>query len=380
MKRALLVVLLWCCVASVAGAQESASIQGVVRDAVTDDPLPLANVTLENAGRGTSTDATGRFAIPGLSSGAYTLVVSYIGYRVFRERISLSPGEQRQLSVALQPSEVQINEVTVTGERTGESARSLGVTQLTPEQVQNLPTVLEADVFRSLQLLPGVKAASDFSSGLYIRGGSPDQTLVLLDRAPVYNPTHVFGFFSAFNPDAIGDVQLYKGGFPVEYGGRLGSVVDLENRAGSRNDTEGSVSLGLLASRAQVQGPYAKGTWMLAVRRSTIEPLLAVLNNSGVDDIPRGFAFYDINGQVTYRLGTRDRLALSVYGGRDQLDYPLFEDARFDVTYGNRALSADWRHLFSDSFFTRATVTTSHYFSDPVADIRDRVCAGERRV
>ena len=380
MKRALLVVLLWCCVASVAGAQESASIQGVVRDAVTDDPLPLANVTLENAGRGTSTDATGRFAIPGLSSGAYTLVISYIGYRVFRERISLSPGEQRQLSVALQPSEVQINEVTVTGERTGESARSLGVTQLTPEQVQNLPTVLEADVFRSLQLLPGVKAASDFSSGLYIRGGSPDQTLVLLDRAPVYNPTHVFGFFSAFNPDAIGDVQLYKGGFPVEYGGRLGSVVDLENRAGSRNDTEGSVSLGLLASRAQVQGPYAKGTWMLAVRRSTIEPLLAVLNNSGVDDIPRGFAFYDINGQVTYRLGTRDRLALSVYGGRDQLDYPLFEDARFDVTYGNRALSADWRHLFSDSFFTRATVTTSHYFSDPVADISGTEFARENDV
>lgn len=368
MKRALL-VLLCCCFASVTWAQESASIQGVVRDAVTDDPLPLANVTLENAGRGTSTNAEGQFALTGLSPGAYTLVVSYIGYRVYRQRVSLDPGEERRLTVALRPTEVRIDEVTVTGERTGETARSLGVTQLTPEQVQNLPTVLEADVFRSLQLLPGVKAASDFSSGLYIRGGSPDQTLILLDRAPVYNPTHVFGFFSAFNPDAIGDVQLYKGGFPVEYGGRLGSVVDLENKEGSANDTKGSLSLGLLASRARVQGPYAKGTWMLAVRRSTIEPLLAVLNDSGVEDIPRGFAFYDVNGQITYRLGAQDRLALNVYAGRDQLDYPLFDDARFDVSYGNRVVSADWRHLFSDTFFTRTTVTTSHYFSDPVADI-----------
>jgi outer membrane cobalamin receptor len=368
MKRVVL-VLLCCCFASASWAQGTASIQGTVRDATTNDPLPLANVALENAGQGTSTNTDGQFVLTGLSAGAYTLVISYIGYRVFRERISLDPGEERQINAALQPADVQIGEVTVTGERTGEAARSLGVTRLTPEQVQNLPTVLEADVFRSLQLLPGVKASSDFSSGLYIRGGSPDQTLILLDQAPVYNPTHVFGFFSAFNPDAIGDVQLYKGGFPAEYGGRLGAVIDLENKEGSEENTEGSLSLGLLASRASIQGPYAKGTWMLSVRRSTLEPLLAALSGSGVEDLPNGFAFYDINGQITYQMGSRDRLALNVYTGRDQLDYPLFDDASFNVSYGNQVLSADWRHLFSDSFFTRTTATVSRYFSDPVADI-----------
>lgn len=368
MKRALLLLLLFGWVVPAALAQDAA-IRGVVQDAVTGDPLPLANVTLENADRGTSTDNQGQFVLERLPAGAYTLVVSYIGYRVYRERIALEAGETQTLTVLLEPTEVRIDEVTVTGERDRESARSLGVTELTPEQVQNLPTVLEPDVFRSLQLLPGVKAASDFSSGLYIRGGSPDQTLILLDRAPVYNPTHVFGFFSAFNPQAIGDVQLYKGGFPAPYGGRLGAVVDLENKAGSTEQTKGSVSLGLLASRARVQGPYAKGAWMLAVRRSTLEPLLAVLNDSGVDDLPRGFAFYDVNGQITYRLGANDRLTLNGYAGRDQLDYPLFEDARFDVAYGNQVLSADWRHLVSDTFYTRTTVTASRYFSDPIADI-----------
>ena len=368
MKRALLALLL-CCFATAAWAQEPAAIRGVVQDAVTGDPLPLANVTLENAGRGTSTNQDGRFVLDDLSAGAYTLVASYIGYQVFRERVTLDAGETARLTIGLQPTEVAIDEVTVTGEREDESARSLGVTQLSPEQVRNLPTVLEPDVFRSLQLLPGVKAASDFSSGLYIRGGSPDQTLILLDQAPVYNPTHVFGFFSAFNPEAIGDVQLYKGGFPAPYGGRLGAVVDLENKEGSTEDTQGTVSLGLLASRASMQGPYAKGSWMLSVRRSTLEPLLSALNNSGVEDLPRGFAFYDINGQITYRISARDRLSLSGYAGRDQLDYPIFDDARFDVSYGNQVLSARWRHLFADNFFIRTTATTSRYFSDPVADI-----------
>lgn len=366
MKRALLVLLLACCT-SVAWGQESASIRGEVRDAMTGVPLPLANVTLAETERGASTDSTGYFELSELASGTYTLVVSYIGYQEHRERIEVESGEAQRVDVALQPTGVIIDEVTVTGEQEGETARSLGVTEMTPEQIQEMPTVLEPDVFRSLQLLPGVKAASDFSSGLYIRGGSPDQTLILLDRAPVYNPTHIFGFFSAFNPQAIGDVRLYKGGFPAEYGGRLGSVVDLDNREGSPDNTEGSVSVGVLASRAGVRGPYAKGTWMVAARRSTLEPLLAALGDA--DGVPRGFAFYDLNGRITYQAAAQDRLSLSVYAGQDRLDYPLFEDASFDVVYGNRVLSADWRHLFSDTFFTHATVTASHYFSDPVADI-----------
>ncbi|RMH52414.1 MAG: TonB-dependent receptor, partial [Bacteroidetes bacterium] len=255
------------------------------------------------------------------------------------------------------------DEVVVEAERDEAETRAIGVAQISTETVKRLPTVLEPDVFRSLQLLPGVKAASDFSSGLYIRGGGPDQTLILLDRTAVYNPSHFFGFFSTFNPDAIKDVRLYKGGYPAEYGGRLGSVLDIYNKDGNRRAYEGSLSLGLLASRALVEGPYAKGSWMLAVRRSTLEPLLAALE--GQDGIPDGFYFYDVNGKVNFDASDDDRLSLAFYAGTDDLDFPFIDEASFDLRYGNQTVSANWTHLFSQRLFSNFTFTGSRYFSRP---------------
>lgn len=240
-------------------AQDTASLNGYVRDASTGETLLMANVTLQRATpgaplRGAATNNAGFYTIAGLEAGTYAVVVSYLGYRTHTQELVLAAGEARRLDVDLRPDDLEAGEVVVTADREEERERDIGAARLQAALVKQLPSVLEPDVFRSLQLLPGVKAASDFSSGLYIRGGSPDQTLILLDRTTVYNPSHFFGLFSTFNPDAIKDVQLYKGGYPAEYGGRLGSVVDIYNKDGNRQTTTGGLSVGLLASRAYVEG------------------------------------------------------------------------------------------------------------------------------
>jgi hypothetical protein len=349
-----------------ARAQQTASLNGFVKDATSGETLLLANVVLRDTDYGAATNNSGYFAFNGLPAGTYTVVCTYIGYQTAQIAMTLGPGETRRLDIELQPESIVLEGVTVTAERElGEEIRRIGVTQLTTEVVRQVPTILEPDVFRSLQLLPGVKAASDYSSGLYIRGGSPDQTLILLDRTTVYNPSHFFGFFSTFNPDAIKDVRLYKGGYPAEYGGRLGSVVDIYNKDGNRLATHGGLSLGLLASRAIVEGPYKKGSWMFAVRRSTLEPLLAALRSQDIDGIPEGFYFIDLNGKVNFDATEDDRLSVAFYGGTDELNLPFVDDARIKLAYGNRTLSTNWTHLFSQKLFSNFTLTYSRYFNRP---------------
>jgi hypothetical protein len=359
---------------------ENAALNGYIRDAETGETLLLANVVLRGGDdqfRGAATNNAGYYTLRSIPPGAYTVVVSYVGFETAALAVDLAAGEVRRLDVELTPIGLEVGEVVVTGEEDEERAeRNIGVARIQTALIEQLPAVLEPDLFRSLQLLPGVKAASDFSSGLYIRGGSPDQTLILLDQTTVYNPSHFFGLFSTFNPDAIKDVQLYKGGYPARYGGRLGSVVDIYNKDGNRNETAGGLSVGLLASRAFIEGPYGRGedgeeagSYMLAVRRSTLEPLLAVLQSTDTDGIPDSFYFYDINAKIGYDAGPNDRLSLALYGGQDVLDLAPFDDGRFDIQYGNQTASADWTHLVSDHIFTHLTLTGSRYASTPVAEI-----------
>lgn len=351
---------------TVAQAQERASISGYVTDATSGETLLLANVRVEGTQTGTATNNSGYYVLPSLPAGEWTLIFSYVGYRTLTVDVALETGEERRLDVKLLPEGYAIEEITVTAEaESDEDVRSVGVLQLQMETVRNLPTVLQPDLFRSLQLLPGVKAASDYSSGLYVRGGSPDQTLILMDRTTVYNPSHFFGFFSTFNPDAIKDVRLYKGGFPAPYGGRLGSVVDIYNRDGNRSETAAGVSLGLLSSRAIIEGPYSRGSWMLAARRSTLEPVLYLLRRADVDDIPDAFHFVDVNGKINFDASAADRVSLSFYAGRDALDIEFLEDTRADLLYGNQTASLNWTHLFSDRLFSNFTVTGSRYASTP---------------
>ncbi len=364
MRRSIAALVLMFCGVSAAVAQQTTSISGFVTDASSGETLLLANVTVAGTTIGAATNTAGYYTLTGLAPGMYTIVGSYIGFQTQELEVTLADGESRRLDIELVPQDLLAGEVVVSANRAAEEeARNIGVGQMKVATIKQLPSILEADVFRSLQLLPGVKAASDYSSGLYIRGGDPGQTLILLDRTTVYNPTHVFGFFSTFNPDAIKDVRLYKGGFPASYGGRIGAVLDVYNKDGNRREFKAAGTLGLLASRAIIEGPYARGSWMLAVRRSTLEPLLAILKD--IDGIPDAFHFLDINGKVNFDATPDDRISLSVYTGTDALDISFLEDARLDLRYGNRTLSANWTHLFSDRLFSNFTLTTSRYFSTP---------------
>jgi hypothetical protein len=360
----LLLISLFYLTPALLSAQDTASINGLVTDRETGETLLLANIALQEINRGTSSNTSGYYSITNIEPGTYTLVASYIGYQRFETTVELESGENLRLDIELIPEGLELDAIVVESEREEAEKRNIGVQQVSAELIKELPAVIVPDVFRSIQLLPGVKAASDFSSGLYVRGGSPDQTLILLDETTVYNPTHFFGFFSTFNPDAVKDVRLYKGGYPAEYGGRIGSVLTIFNKDGNRNETEGTVSLGLLTSRASIEGPFQKGSWMLAVRRSTLEPLLAALRQS-IDGVPDKFYFYDINGKINFDATPDDRFSLAFYSGIDNVSFPFQEDANIRLTYGNQTVSAQWRRIFSEKFFGFFTATGSRYFNRP---------------
>lgn len=344
--------------------QGSASVSGYIEDAETGETLISANIALEGTRKGTSSNTSGYYTITNIPEGTYTLVTSYIGYQQFSQQITLTEGENLRLDIRLKPEGYQLEELIVESEAEKKEQKNIGVAQIQTELIKKVPSVFQADVFRSIQLLPGVKAASDFSSGLYIRGGSPDQTLILLDRTTVYNPTHFFGFFSTFNPDAVKDVRLYKGGYPAKYGGRLGSVLTIFNKDGNRNEFSGSATLGLLASRILIEGPYSKGSYMLAVRRSTLEPILAALRSS-FESIPDKFYFLDLNGKFNYDANPNNKFSLAFYSGSDNVEVPFAEDARINLNYGNQTLSGNWSHIFSEQLFGNLTLTGSRYFNFP---------------
>ena len=345
-------------------ARQNSSISGFITDANTGETLIGANIVFLENNRGTSSNTLGYFTITNVPPRTYTLAASYIGYKQFRQELTLSPGEKLRLDIELSPDFVEGEEIVVESETQKEELKSIGTVQVKTELIKSLPAIFEADVFRSVQLLPGVKAASDFSSGLYIRGGGPDQTLILLDRTTVYNPSHFFGFFSTFNPDAIKDVSLYKGGYPAKYGGRLGSVLSIYNKDGNRNRRAGSVTLGLLTSRAITEGPFKKGSYMFAFRRSTLEPWLAVFRQRN-DNAPSKFYFLDFNGKINYDASQNNKLSLAAYTGTDKVVFPFADDAEFALNYGNQTISGMWTHIFNDKLFSNFVLTGSRYFNFP---------------
>ena len=221
-------------------------------------------------------------------------------------------------------------------------ARSIGVSVLDPEAIRMLPAVIEPDVLRSLQRLPGVAAASDYSSGLYVRGGDAGQTHIYFDRTRIYNPGHVLGFFSKFNPDVIKDVRLFKGGYPASFGGSLGSVLEIRSKDGNRNESRIGVGLGLMASRVIAEGPHPIGSYMFAARRSTFEPLLAALSH--IDNLPSRLYFYDLNGKVTLDISQNDIVTISAYRGADLATMDFFLDGTLDIRFQNGMVAGNWTH------------------------------------
>ena len=347
-----------------AGAAQAATLSGFVTDADNGEALILAAVVVEGLQLGAASNNSGYYAVKQVPAGTHVVSTSHIGYQTRWDTLSFSADEAVRLDVALVPKPVVIGEeILVEAERPEEleQATQSSFIALQVEPLQQMPAIGEADLLRSLQLLPGIQSASDISSGLYVRGGGPDQTAILLDHIPLYNPSHLFGFFSTFNPDAIKDVQLYKGAYPAAYGRTLGAVLDVSNREGNRQRFSGRGGISLIASRFLAEGPVGQGSWMMAGRRTYLEPVLSAIRSRGVD-IPLNYYFYDFNGKVNQRWGD-DTFTVSTYWGLDDLRVDIEDENEsfVDLRWGNRALTARWTRVFSPTLFGHFMAAGSSY-------------------
>ena len=345
-----------------AGAAQAATLSGFVTDADNGESLPLASIVLTQVQLGAASNSSGYYAVKEVPAGTYKVEISYIGYKSWRDTLAFSDRDVR-LDVALQVESVDLEEIVIQAERSEELEQTTqsSFIALQVEPLQQMPAIGEADLLRSLQLLPGIQSASDISSGLYVRGGGPDQTAILLDHIPLYNPSHLFGFFSTFNADALKDVQLYKGAYPAAYGRTLGAVLDVSNREGNRQHFSGRGGVSLIASRLLAEGPVGQGSWMLAGRRTYLEPVLSAIRSRGVD-IPLNYYFYDFNGKVNQRWGD-DTFTVSTYWGQDDLRVDIEDENEsfVDLRWGNRALTARWTRVFSPTLFGHFMAAGSWY-------------------
>ncbi len=337
-------------------AQDKFTISGTVKDKQSGELLIGASVKLLNFPGGTLTNSYGFFSLT-LSPRTYTVQVSYVGYALFEQSVSLSANQQ--LVVELQPI-AALQEVIVSNKKRNAhvSKPLMGVEKLNVNLINQLPVLLgERDVLKSIQLLPGVKSAGEGNSGFYVRGGGVDQNLILLDEAPVYNASHLLGFFSTFNSDAIKDVTLYKGGMPSQYGGRLSSVMDVKMKDGNNRDYAVSGGLGLIASRLNVEGPIVKdkGSFIVSGRRSYADLFLKLSTDSALKN--NKLYFYDLNLKANYKLGENDRLFLSGYFGRDVLGV----GESFNTDWGNATGTLRWNHIWNSRLFSNTSLIYSDY-------------------
>lgn len=335
-------------------------ISGFVEAAITKEPLIGATVSVKGVKAGAYTNKSGYFSISNVPAGAQTVVVSYVGYLRKEIPVRVEGGDGVKLRVELTPDTARGRELMVTADRE-EDKRQISVSRVNIpiEQLSQLRIGGEADIFRALQMLPGVLTSSQISSGLFIRGGSPDQNLVLLDGMTIYNPTHLFGFISAFNSDAIKDVDLIKGGFPAEFGGRMSAVLNITQKDGNRDKVEALVGLGLISSRASVQGPLGNGSFFIGGRRTYLELILGLIPEDPELPFP-SFNFYDVNAKITQNLSDDDKLSVSGFLTRDNLGFAQ-TGLDFGVRIGNRAASARWSHIFDPTVFSVVTVSANRY-------------------
>ena len=347
---------------------DSYIISGFVKDIVTGEVLVGTNLLLytdtlkfsEPPITGTATNKFGYFAIPSLSINKYFLVVRHIGYKTKIVEINITGKHQSEtLSIELQPENIELKEVVVEGKRTGQAITS--TIDVSPELLAKLPTLSgEVDLFRSLELLPGVNKSSDISNGLYIRGGSPDQTLTLVDGTIVYNPAHLGNIASTFNSNAISDLKLIKGAFPAEYGGRLSSVLDIKLRSGTKEREKGIVGLGIINSYAEFEGPMGENsTYMVSGRYMYYDVLQKKFNGSS--NIPR-YNFYDINGKVNYILSEKSIISISGLYSNDHAYSPSKEtDSDYDIQWKNVNLSLNWIQVNKKSLLLNSILSFINY-------------------
>ena len=391
----------------------TSDVHGIVRALGTGELLPYASVHIIGTKHGTMTDSSGRFVLVNAPVDSITLEVKYISFKTMKVPLLNIPEGLASITIEMEQELYEIEGITVIGQSDiMDASRNVSQVTMSPRDIATLPNIGEVDVFRALQLLPGISSASDGESGLYVRGGTPDQNLVLFDGMTIYHVDHFFGFFSAFNADAIKDIQVYKGGFPAEYGGRTSSVVNLTGKSGSLSDPQYGFGGNLLSVHGNYEMPLPSGlgSFLIAGRRSYTDFIQSSLynsiyelttgeesvNNSGAmggggsrgkrsggqmaDEFNPGFYFHDFNSKLTLNPTANDIISFSLYHGRDYLDKSR-ENSGFRLRYsdtgneatmettdltkwGNIGYSANYTRYWSERIQTNLLAAYSKYFSE----------------
>lgn len=336
-------------------AQKKVTLSGYIKDVSNGEAAIGATIYVPEAETGVNTNIYGFYSIS-LEPGEYTFVFSYVGFSTVTKKINLT--SNTTVGIELEPADIQLKEVVVQGEKKDQNVTSveMSVEKMDVKTVQKMPAFFgEPDIIQSTLLLPGVTNVGEGASGFNVRGGNVDQNLILLDGAPIYNSSHLFGFFSIFNSDAIQDFRLYKGGIPAEYGGRLSSVMDIHQKEGNSKEFQGTAGISSIATKATIEGPIIKNKWSFVA--SGRVSYLGYLTKFSPETADNNIYFYDINGKTNYIIDEKNRVFLSGYYGKDVL---IFGDD-FRMDWGNGTVTARWNHLFNSKIFSNLSYIYSNF-------------------
>lgn len=347
-------------------AQNRPEIQGKVYNADTKEPLAGVSVGVKELPQiGSFTEDLGNYSLS-LPKGEYTLMFKLLGFNTVEHKVKLD--KDKTLNVELKSGDVSLQEIEISAVRTDQNVKDVqsGVEKLEIEVMNKIPVLLgERDILKTIQLLPGIQTAGEGNTGFYVRGGSNDQNLIMLDNATVYNPSHLFGFFSTFNSDAVDNMTIYKGSMPAQYGGRLSSTLDVSMRDGDLKDFHATGGIGLISSRLTLEGPIQKerSSFIVSARRTYADALARLAGVSQVQDSK--LYFYDLNAKLSYVLSDKDKLTLTAYYGKDKLGL----DKVAVIDWGNAIASLKWNHIFDASKASATTLSYTDYTYNVSVDL-----------
>lgn len=340
--------------------QSSSTLSGFVYDDKTGETLIGANIFIKKLTSGTSSNEYGFYSIT-VPSGKYIIEFSFVGYE--KKILTVDLTKSQKIDVTIASTAYNLEEVMVVDKMADENVKStdMGTTDIVPKEIEKVPVIFgEKDILKTIQLLPGISSAGEGNSGFIVRGGSADQNLIILDESPVYNASHLLGFFSVFNSDAIKNAKIIKGNSPPEYGGRLSSVLDISMKDGSTKQYSTYGGIGLISSRLTFEGPIVEneGSFIFSGRRTYADIFFPLFGDDELGN--SALYFYDFNGKLNYRIGENDRIFLSGYTGRDVFNF----DDEFGFDWGNTTATLRWNHIFSDKLFSNTTFIYSDYNYD----------------
>lgn len=365
-------------------AQQKFTLSGYIKDSLTGESIIGATISVNGQSRGVSSNQYGFYSLT-LEEGSYILTVSHVSYAALVVDRVLD--RDVELNLLLLPKTVTNNEVVVYSKKRDGNVRNaqMGRVDLSIERIKNIPAFMgEVDILKAIQLLPGVRNAGEGNAGFYVRGGGPDQNLIMLDDAVVYNTGHLFGFFSIFNSDAIKNTSLIKGGMPAQYGGRLSSVLDITMKDGNMNKLQVDGGVGLIASRFSIQGPIKKdkASFIVSARRTYIDVLTKPFIKKSSAFYGSGYYFYDLNAKMNYRFSEKDRIYLSGYFGRDVFNFNNAKRSfNSNIPWGNSTATLRWNHVFNKRLFANTTAVYNDYnfsFSAAQNDFEVKLKSGIR--